>query len=62
MNPVFWLLVLLIAVALWFILTFVFIPLGNTLLKKWNKTIDILNKETEEEMEEAKRWEEKQEH
>lgn len=48
MNPVFWLLVALGAVALWFVLTFVFYPLGRAAIKKWNKTMDILNKEETE--------------
>ncbi len=47
MNPVFWLLIIIFAVILWFIISFVFIPLGTMLLKKWNKTIEILNKEIE---------------
>ena len=45
MNPVFWLLVIIGAVILWFIISFVFIPLGDVLLKKWDKTIEILNTE-----------------
>ena len=45
MNPVFWLLVIIGAVILWFIISFIFIPLGNVLLKKWDKTIEILNTE-----------------
>lgn len=59
MNPVFWLLVLLGAVILWFLLTFVFIPLGDVILKKWDKTVEILNKE--EKKEEVEKWEENQE-
>ena len=45
MNPVFWLLVALGSVFLWFFLTFVFIPLGRFVLKKWDKTVEILNEE-----------------
>ena len=45
MNPVFWLLVALVAVLLWFLLTFVFIPLGKIINKKWNNTMKILNEE-----------------
>lgn len=48
MNPVFWLLVIIGLVILWFIISFVFIPLGRVLLKKWKKTLKILNTETEE--------------
>lgn len=45
MNPVFWLLILIIAITLWFIISFVFMPIGKALLKKWDKTLEILNKE-----------------
>lgn len=46
MNPVFYLLVALTVVALWFIVsTFVFEPLGRLISKKWDKTVEILNKE-----------------
>lgn len=46
-NPVFWLLVIIIAVILWFLISFIFIPLGSVLVKKWDKTVEILNKDTE---------------
>lgn len=59
MNPVFWLLVALGLVLLWFFLTFVFIPLGRFVLKKWDKTVEILNEEEKEEVNEQ--WEENQE-
>ena len=59
MNPVFWLLVLLGAVILWFLLTFIFIPLGDVILKKWDKTVEVLNREEKEEKEEVEKWEEK---
>lgn len=47
MNPVFWLLVIIVAVILWFLISFIFIPLGSVLVKKWDKTVEILNKDTE---------------
>lgn len=59
MNPVFWLLVAFGSVLLWFFLTFVFIPLGRFVLKKWDKTVEILNEEEKEEVNEQ--WEENQE-
>lgn len=59
MNPVFLLLVALGSVLLWFFLTFVFIPLGRFVLKKWDKTVEILNEEEKEEVNEQ--WEENQE-
>ena len=52
MNPVFWLLVIIGSVILWFIISFIFIPLGNVLLKKWDKTIEILNTEEKQEKDE----------
>lgn len=51
MNPVFWLLVIITVIILWFIISFVFIPLGRVLLKKWDKTLEILNKEDKNEKE-----------
>lgn len=48
MNPVFWLLGLIFLIVFWFNISFVFIPLGRILLKKWNKTVEILNKEEQE--------------
>lgn len=54
MNPVFWLLVIIFAVILWFIISFVFIPLGRSAFKRWDKTIEILNKEDETFKEEEK--------
>ena len=47
MNPVFWLLVLIGAIALWFIISPVFTNLGRAAFKKWDKTEEILNKEDE---------------
>lgn len=45
MNPVFWFLVILIAVVLWFLLTFVFYPLGKFLWKIGSDTKYELEKE-----------------
>ena len=49
MNIVFWLIVVLALILLWFIVSFVFIPLGRIVVKKWNKTLEILNKENQDE-------------
>lgn len=55
MNPVFYLLVALALIALWFIIsTFVFEPLGRVISKKWDKTVEILNKEEQENKTEEK--------
>lgn len=45
MNPVFWLLVVVIAVVLWFLLAFVFYPIGKFLWKIGNDAMDELNKD-----------------
>lgn len=44
MNPVFVILIIVAAVILWFILSFVFIPFGALLYKIWKNTLDKLNK------------------
>lgn len=54
MNPVFWILAILLLILLWFIISFVFIPLGKVVLKKWNKTLEILNEEIENDEEKEK--------
>lgn len=51
MNPVLWILVILAAVALWFIISFIFIPVGRLALKKWDKIMEILNNEEQKERE-----------
>jgi len=51
MNIVFWLLAVLVIIILWFFISFMFIPLGRVLLKKWYKTLEILNKEEQKEKE-----------
>lgn len=51
MNPVLWILVILAAVALWFIISFIFIPVGRLALKKWDKIMGILNSEEQKERE-----------
>lgn len=51
MNPALILIVIILAVALWFLLSFVFIPLGKFLYKIGKDTLDIMNKEFKEEKE-----------
>lgn len=51
MNPVLWILVILAAVVLWFIISFIFIPVGRLALKKWDKIMEILNNEEQKERE-----------
>ena len=45
MNPVFWLLLLFGAIALWFIISPIFTFVGRSAKKKFDKTVEILNKE-----------------
>lgn len=45
MNPVFWLLIILAAVALWFLLAFVFYPLGRFLWRIGSDAMEELNKD-----------------
>ena len=54
MNPVFWFLVILIAVSLWFLLAFVFYPLGKFLWKIGSDAKSELDKDDKiEEAEES---------
>ena len=45
MNPVFVILVLLCAVILWFLLSFVFYPFGRLLYRIWKEAIDEMNRD-----------------
>lgn len=49
MNPVLWILVLLAAVLLWFIISFIFVPLGRFVLRKWDNVMGILNNDEQKE-------------
>lgn len=49
MNPVFIFLVILGVVALWFLLSFTFVPIGRFFYKIWNDVIDEINKKDESE-------------
>lgn len=48
MNPVFIILVLLVAVLLWFLLSAVFRPVGKIIYRLWKDAVDIMNKDDEE--------------
>lgn len=54
MNPVFWLLVILAAIALWLLLSILFQPLGKYISKIFNDTVDIINDKEDEEKEKDK--------
>ena len=54
MNSLFWILVIIFLVNLWLIISFVFVPLGQIVIKQWDKTMKILNKEEVEEQSEEK--------
>ena len=45
MNPVFWLLVIVVAVILWFLLAFIFYPLGRLVYRIISDAISELNRE-----------------
>ena len=45
MNPAFLIIVILAAVAFWFLSSFVFVPLGKLLYRIWKDMIDAINKE-----------------
>ncbi len=49
MNPVLWILVLLAAVLLWFIISFIFVPLGRFVLKRLDNVMGILNNDEQKE-------------
>ena len=49
MNPAFILIVLIVLVALWFLLSFAFKPLGKLLHSIWKDAIDAMNVEDEKE-------------
>ena len=51
MNPVFIFLVIIVAVILWFVLSFIFIPFGSFLKKRYQKMIDIAMQEDDPETE-----------
>ena len=53
MNPVLWILVLLAAVLLWFIISFIFVPLGRFVLRKWDNVMGILNNDEQKEDEKS---------
>lgn len=51
MNPAFIILIILGAVALWFLLSFVFFPLGKFIYRIWKDAVDEINREESEEKE-----------
>lgn len=53
MNPAFIILVILGTILLWFLLSFVFIPLGKLVYKVVKDAIDIMNKDENKEEKET---------
>lgn len=47
MNPAFILLVLLGVVAVWFLLSFAFIPIGKFVYRIWRDAVDSIKEESE---------------
>lgn len=54
MNPAFIILIILAAVALWFLLSFVFYPLGKFIYRIWRDAIDEIHKEDSKKGEEGR--------
>ena len=57
MNLVFWLLLLIVVIAVWFAISGLFIPIGRILVKKWDRLVKDLEEPIEEK--EIKKVEEK---
>lgn len=51
MNPVFIVLVILGAIALWFLLSFLFRPIGDLFFKIWEDAMSEINKSEDKEKE-----------
>lgn len=49
MNPVFWLIVIIVMMALWFFGSFVFYPLGLYLYRIWKDAMNNMKKDNKEE-------------
>lgn len=49
MNPAFIILVILAAVAVWFLLSFAFYPLGKLIYRIWKDAVDEINRKDESE-------------
>lgn len=49
MNPVFVFLVILVAVAIWFLLSFAFRPIGRFFYRIWKDAVDEINRNEESE-------------
>lgn len=45
MNIVFWFGLIIIAILLWFLLSFLFKPIGKYILRLWNDAIDEMKEE-----------------
>ena len=45
MNPVFIVIVIMVAVLMWFLLSFAFRPIGKLFYRLWKDAIDEINKE-----------------
>lgn len=55
MNPVFWLLVVLAAVAVWFLGSFIFYPLGVYFWRLWSDTMDNINRDDKDNKEDREK-------
>ena len=57
MNPVFFILVLLAAVLVWFLLSFVFFPVGKLAYRLYKDAIDEINRKDEDKRDEESKKE-----
>lgn len=55
MNPAFIILIILGAVAVWFLLSFVFYPLGKLIYRIWKDAVDEINRKDESEEKKSER-------
>lgn len=47
MNPIFWIVVILFCVLIWFLLAFLFKPIGKIFYRIWKDAIDEMKEEGE---------------
>lgn len=52
MNPVFWLLVVLAAIAVWFLGSFIFYPFGKYLYRVWKDAMNEIERDDKEDEDE----------
>ena len=56
MNPALLIIVLIVLVALWFLLSFLFRPMGKFTYRIYKDAVDEINKKEEKSQEEKEKW------